>query len=55
MKRFLENSTYTKTKNFSYNGCSYFGNLVNLKPLKDICKERNIDIIEDAAKFWILL
>ena len=27
-----------------------FGNLVNLKPLKDICKERNIDTREQ--KVW---
>ena len=50
---FRKNSTYnkkTKKKISALMVVHIFGNLVNLKPLKDICKERNIDIIEDAAE-----
>lgn len=57
---FLENETITKN-NLTYNKKTkkkisaiivvhVFGNLVNLKPLINICKKKKIDLIEDAAE-----
>ena len=57
---FLKEKTITKNK-VTYNNKTnkrisalivvhVFGNLANIKPLVKICKEKNIDLIEDAAE-----